>query len=126
MPCPCNAARCRREARWRGLLLSLCVWAALLLAALVAMACDAHAGQLSSDDSCRSVRHARRMTKVTVTKPIKAKGRADAGYPMRQVLANTTAIGANLSGNLPLAIAAGIFRFITRPASPQFSQRSGR
>lgn len=53
--------------------------------------------------SCRScsggeVRHARRMTKVTTLRPIRAKGHAAAGYPFLQTTANVTRIGVNLSG----------------------------
>lgn len=45
-----------------------------------------------------SLRHTRRMTRITVLKPVRAQGRARAGYPFLQSTANVTRIGVNLSG----------------------------
>jgi hypothetical protein len=55
--------------------------------------------------SCRScsggeVRHAKRMTRATVTRPIKAKGRAAAGYPGLKSVEHVTSIGASVAGLL--------------------------
>lgn len=61
----------------------------MLLGIFFDYSCTAHAGQ---------VRHTRRMTRITVLRPVRATGRARAGYPFLQTTANVTRIGANLSG----------------------------
>jgi hypothetical protein len=61
----------------------------LLLGVCHDVGCVAHAGE---------VRHARRMTRITVLRPIRANGRAAAGYPFLQTTANVTRVAANLSG----------------------------
>ena len=44
------------------------------------------------------VRRLRKTTRITVTRPVRAQGRAAAGYPVLQTMANTTRIAANVSG----------------------------
>jgi hypothetical protein len=80
----------------RNRFLLLLIATALKLTLLLA---PAHAGQLSKFDSSRpSLRHTRRMTRITVLRPVRAQGRAAAGYPFLQTTANVTRIGVNLSG----------------------------
>lgn len=49
--------------------------------------------QPASDASSRRLR---KTTRVTVLRPIRAKGRADAGYPLLQTTANVTRIVATV------------------------------
>jgi hypothetical protein len=46
------------------------------------------------------VRRLRRETRITVLRPVRAHGRAAAGYPLLSTVANTTRIAANVSGLL--------------------------
>jgi len=55
--------------------------------------------------SCRScaggeVGRIRKTNRITTLRPIRAKGRADAGYPFLQTTANCTRVIANVSGLL--------------------------
>jgi hypothetical protein len=71
----------------------------LILAGLFCIACHAHGGQLETVTSSRPAR-LRKVTRITVLRPIRAKGRADAGYPFLQTTANCTRIVANVTGLL--------------------------
>jgi hypothetical protein len=82
----------------RARLLALIVISALKLAFLLS---PADAGQVASVANAKrytSIRHTRRMTRITVLRPVRAQGRAAAGYPFLQTTANVTRIGVNLSG----------------------------
>lgn len=46
------------------------------------------------------VKRLRRETRITVLRPVRAQGRAQAGYPVLSTVANTTRIAANVSGLL--------------------------
>lgn len=46
------------------------------------------------------VKRLRKTTRITTLRPIRAKGRADAHYPMLQTAANTTRAIANVTGLL--------------------------
>lgn len=72
------------------------LWLVVVLWLLMAMFSTAHAGQPATVAS--SPRHTRRMTRITVLKPVRAQGRAQAAYPMLQIGVNVTRIGVNLSG----------------------------
>ena len=50
--------------------------------------------------SAGEVGKVRRMTRVTVLRPVRAHGRAQAGYPFLQTTANVSRAAANLSGLL--------------------------
>lgn len=63
----------------------------------------------------------RKQNRLNVLKPIRAQGRANAGYPGWQTLKNTTAIGANVTATVanlsgwPAAMTIGVVRFIVTP-----------
>ena len=63
----------------------------LALTLLLTLATPSHGGE---------VRHVRRTTRITVLKPIRAQGRAHAGYPFLQTTANCTRVIANVTGLL--------------------------
>ena len=55
---------------------------------------------LTAPASGGEVRQVRRTTRITVLKPIRAQGRAHAGYPFLQTTANCTRVIANVTGLL--------------------------
>ena len=63
----------------------------LALTLLLTLATPSHGGE---------IRQVRRTTRITVLKPIRAQGRAHAGYPFLQTTANTTRVIANVTGLL--------------------------
>jgi hypothetical protein len=87
---------------WRDIGWQLLLWVVFfIVTVLIDWSCTAHAGerQLSSDYSSRpSIRRLRKETRISVLRPIRARGRAAAGYPFLQTTANVTRIGVNLSG----------------------------
>jgi hypothetical protein len=86
---------------WRDIGWQLLLWVAFfIVTCLIDFSCTAHAGQQPTTvvGSRPSIRHTRRMTRITVLRPVRAQGRAAAGYPFLQTTANVTRIGVNLSG----------------------------
>jgi hypothetical protein len=85
---------------WRDIGWQLLLWVAFfIVTVLIDFSCTAHAGQLQTVSSSRpSIRRLRKETRISVLRPIRAKGRAAAGYPFLQTTANVTRIGVNLSG----------------------------
>jgi hypothetical protein len=80
----------------------------LLIGVCHDVGCVAHAGDIHSSTrrgrrsfavpQGASIAYTRRMTRITVLRPIRAQGRAAAGYPFLQTTANVTRVAANLSG----------------------------
>lgn len=88
----------RRRIDW---LYWLCValFVATLLMVMTYGATHAHGGQVLTVSSSRQpIRRLRKETRITVLKPVRAHGRARAGYPFLRTTANVTRIGVNLSG----------------------------
>jgi len=77
----------------------------LALTLLLTLATPSHGGE---------VRQAKRIGRA-LAKPVRVQARADNGWPFRTTVANTSQVAANLSGNLPVAVAIGVLRFITQP-----------
>jgi hypothetical protein len=112
---------------WRDIGWQLLLWVAFfIVTCLIDFSCTAHAGQQPTTvvGSRPSIRHTRRMTRITVLRPVRAQGRAAAGYPFLQTTANVSQVAANVTGNLPVSVAIGFIRFIARPATPQTFQGS--
>jgi len=66
-------------------------WLVLMLWLLMSLFSTAHGGEVG---------RARRLTRITVLRPVRVKARAEAGYPLLSTMANTTRVAANLTSPL--------------------------
>jgi hypothetical protein len=84
---------------WRDIGWQLLLWVAFfIVTCLIDFRCTAHAGQLQTVSSSRpSIRHTRRMTRITVYRPARIQGRIATGRPFlktTEYLAGTAFYGA--------------------------------
>ena len=71
--------------------LALVIILACMKLAMLVQPVPAHSGE---------TRRLRKETRITVLKPVRAQGRAAAGYPVLSTVANSTRVAANVSGLL--------------------------
>jgi hypothetical protein len=97
---------------WRDIGWQLLLWVAFFIVTfLIDFSCTAHAGQQPTTvvGSRPSIRRLRKETRISVLRPIRAKGRAAAGYPIAQTMKYTAGTAYRVSGWFsPGAIIANI------------------